>query len=339
MNKDIKVSIIVPIFKVEDYIEETIISIIDQTYLNYECILVDDCSPDNSIRIAEKIIAENNVSEKFRVVRHKENRGLSVARNTGINESVGDYCFFIDSDDRLYPNSIETLVDLAVKYPKSDLLVGNIDLEDPNDFRYWFHFSKNKFPEYSEDTALIKKIMLHWTFPTIANNKMVRRSFVLENDLFFLEGVIHEDEHWRWLIHKSVKAIAFTDVSTYWYRTLREGSIMNNPDFTKSLLSKIRIYENMSLYGDSEVDVCYAIHFLPYETKIKSWNSTSGKKEVLTQIESTIETLKINKVDKRLIRNLSFFRLPIWFMNNRFFAKIYSEYEKRNRLEYNSMFS
>ena len=88
------VSIIIPVYNVAEYIEKCLYSVIQQKTYNIECILVDDCGTDNSIEIAEKIINQYNGPISFKLLHHNHNRGLSAARNTGINIATGDYVFF-----------------------------------------------------------------------------------------------------------------------------------------------------------------------------------------------------------------------------------------------------
>lgn len=331
------ISIIIPVFNVEHYIEDSLLSVLEQTCQDFECILVDDCSTDNSIAVAEKIINESGHADMFRIIKQDKNQGVSAARNSGLRIATGDYVLFIDSDDKLFPNAIEVFKSFVVKYPGVDAVQGNFQLEDPSDFRNLIHLEKGSFPEYQNDPKVISKIMLHWSFPIVANNRLVRRSLIFENNLFFKEGIIHEDEHWRWLIRRFIKSLAITDVCTYWYRTSSSGSIMNNPDFTKSVLSKIDIFEFIALHGDSENDICFDVHFLPYDLKIKCWKNVHDKSAVNAKLDKVVDSLTAANVDKRLIRNLKLFRLPVWLMDNRFFAKAYHEYEKRNGLTYESI--
>ena len=109
----IKVSIIVPVYNVEDYIERCMLSIIDQTYPNIECIIVDDCTPDNSITIIQSLLQQYNGTISFKILKHTTNKGLSESRNTGTEKATGDYIYYLDSDDELTPNCIEHLVDIA----------------------------------------------------------------------------------------------------------------------------------------------------------------------------------------------------------------------------------
>ena len=98
----INISIIVPVYNVEQYISRCIRSIIDQdnSHAIIECLFVDDCSPDNSIQIVRSIVDQYNGNIYFKILIHTENKGLSVARNTGIEAAKGDYILFVDPDFR-----------------------------------------------------------------------------------------------------------------------------------------------------------------------------------------------------------------------------------------------
>lgn len=105
-----KISIIIPVYNVEEYIAECLQSVMRQTYQgSIECILVDDCGKDHSIAVAEQQIAKYLGPIEFRILHHKRNRGLSVARNTGLDAATGEYIYFLDSDDIIDSNSMEIL--------------------------------------------------------------------------------------------------------------------------------------------------------------------------------------------------------------------------------------
>ena len=105
-----KVSIIIPIYNVETYIEECLQSVMRQTYKGMiECILVDDCGTDNSMKIMEQLIEVYNGPIEFKVLHHEHNRGLSAARNTGMDAACGDYVYFLHSDDWISDDCIERL--------------------------------------------------------------------------------------------------------------------------------------------------------------------------------------------------------------------------------------
>lgn len=99
-----RVSIIVPVYKVERYVERCLQSVTAQTYEDIECICVNDGTPDNSFEVVKRFVAEHGSENKkisFILVEHDQNKGLSEARNIGIRQASGDYVFFLDSDDAL----------------------------------------------------------------------------------------------------------------------------------------------------------------------------------------------------------------------------------------------
>ena len=101
-----EITVVMPVYKVEKYVSECLDSIINQTFDCFECIIIDDCSPDNSMRLIEEKLAGYKGNISFRIVRNERNEGVSAARNKGIELSRGGYLFFIDSDDILYENCL-----------------------------------------------------------------------------------------------------------------------------------------------------------------------------------------------------------------------------------------
>ena len=123
-----RISIVVPVYNVEPYIAECVQSVMNQTYQgSMECVVVNDCGTDRSMAIAEKLIACYKGTIEFKVLHHEQNQGISVARNTGIEASTGDYVFFLDSDDTISSDCIDYLVSL-MKEGEFDIAVGNHDL-------------------------------------------------------------------------------------------------------------------------------------------------------------------------------------------------------------------
>ena len=106
----VRISIIVPIYNVEPYIERCLRSVMIQTYSNIECILVDDCTLDNSMKICDCLLGNYIGPIEFKVLHHDHNRGLSAARNTGTDAATGEYIFYLDSDDEITPDSISLMV-------------------------------------------------------------------------------------------------------------------------------------------------------------------------------------------------------------------------------------
>lgn len=217
-----KVSIIIPVYNVAPYIERCLDSIVAQTFQDIECILVDDCGTDNSVEIAQHYI--NNYYGKilFRFIHHKKNQGLSGARNTGIQEATSEWLYFLDGDDSIIPDCLTILFALQKKYPDADFVQGNLLNEDGGKSHYGF----NHIPEYCNTPTTIEDLMLRRVI-TSAWNRLIRRSLLIENNIYFPIGMIHEDMYWIYFLSKYVHAAAFTNIGTYIYFT-NEDSIMTS---------------------------------------------------------------------------------------------------------------
>lgn len=219
----IKVSLIVPVYKVERYIERCLESIIRQSYPNIECIFIDDCSPDNSMELITQKLCNYTGTIQFKIVHHEVNKGLSEARNTGVKCSTGNYLYFLDSDDELVPNAIEEFKKIAETYPDVQLIQGNAYFAPGYE---WLSIPAT-LSSYYEDSLLIKKIMLSKVIPPTSWNKLISRTFFVKNDLWFKAGIIHEDEYWNFFAAKHIQTLAVCRQPTYVYY-INDGSIMNS---------------------------------------------------------------------------------------------------------------
>lgn len=115
MNQSVKVSILVPFYKVEKYVGRCVDSLFSQTYTNIEYVFVNDCTPDNSMEVINEYIDKYGVSDKCRMIVHEQNQGISASRNDCLDNMTGDYFLFVDSDDYIDKDMVELLVDAAVK--------------------------------------------------------------------------------------------------------------------------------------------------------------------------------------------------------------------------------
>lgn len=240
----IKISIIVPVYNVEPYIRECFSSIAVQTYKGeMECIFVDDCGQDKSVKILKELIADYHGCISFSIIHHAHNKGLSGARNTGIRHATGDYLYFLDSDDTITPDCIDRLVALVEKYPGVEVVQGSakskIDV---------LCLEGRNLKEYYHNYKWIRQSFLQrYTIPVTAWNKLVKRQFILNNNLYFEEGVIHEDELWNFFLAKHVRKIAFYKKNTYNYRENPNGIVKSIVDQQKTFAPIIRrMYDNMS---------------------------------------------------------------------------------------------
>ncbi len=219
------VSIIIPVFNVSPYIERCLGSVLKQDFTPLECILVDDATPDDSMDKVKALLSVYQGPITFKLIRHEVNKGLSAARNSGILESTGDYLFFLDGDDALMDSGIAILANLAIKSGNPDLVQGSSILIGEKNGNDRYQIQKN-VPEYTTNRVWLRKQLLkRKKIPVTAWNKLIRRDFIVNNQLFYKEGVWHEDEHWTFFSASKVSSMAFCPIPTYQH-FITSGSIM-----------------------------------------------------------------------------------------------------------------
>lgn len=234
------VSIIIPTYNVASYIIECLESVASQTYRgSLECIVVDDCGTDDSIALADNFIQHYSGKIDFRILHRQKNGGLSAARNTGLNEAKGEFVYFLDSDDYITPDCIESLVKVAKLFPNVEIVQGGI-VNTKGTIIY--DSTRFKTPQLLEDRKDIYSKLVFGELPVSSWNKLIRRDFLKENSIDFYEGVIHEDVDFLYKIAAKVTSFALCPVNTYIYRTQREGSILSTTNDDRSTQSRILVY-------------------------------------------------------------------------------------------------
>lgn len=239
------VSIIVPVYNVEKYIVECLDSISAQTYKGHiECILVDDCSTDNSVNVIRHYIEENRNHVDFQVILQQKNQRQGIARNVGMQKSSGDYILFVDSDDVIASDCLETMFGQLEKYPNADYVLCGMKDMDGN-----ISYSPIGYPEYVDDKKwlLRKSLFPEGGIPPGPVNKLIRKSLIVENDISFPGKVIYEDVQFSFLLGVYAKAVCFCEKTTYYYRTNREGSTVTTTarNLALGLESRITLLCNM----------------------------------------------------------------------------------------------
>lgn len=240
-----KVSVIIPVFRVSAYIERCIASVAHQTFTDVECLMIDDASDDDSIERAATWLRDHTGPIHFRTILHDRNVGLSAARNTGILAAQGDYLFFLDGDDALPIDSLERLMQVATRFPDVDMVQGGSEIigSTDNNQRYLL---RQRLPDFSSDEAWIGKSLLERKLiPVTSWNKLIRRTWLMDNNLLFKEGLLHEDEHWTYMAAAFVHSMAFCKETTYSH-FVNEGSIMRS-QADKSIQSWMVILEECVL--------------------------------------------------------------------------------------------
>lgn len=221
------ISIIVPIYKVEPYLRRCLDSIVNQTYTNSEIILVDDGSPDNCPQICDEYATKDNRI----TVLHKENGGLSDARNIGTLNASGDFLYYLDSDDELPLNAIGIMVATLKNHPKAEIIIGKMHCPQNEALYSEQLFNSTRIFDNNKDVRA-HFFSLDNRLPVNACNKLISRKFLLENNLFFKKGIIHEDNLWTFFVVQSAKYVACINQDTY-IRHLNPGSITTDSSSEK----------------------------------------------------------------------------------------------------------
>ena len=228
MNSKPLVSAIIPIYNTEDFLETCVNSVLKQTYDNVEIILVDDGSPDSCPEICDRLASEN---ENITVI-HKENGGLSDARNVGIKAAMGDFICFLDSDDYWdEEDALEYLVNIALS-EDADVVTYGLKKVRASDGSF---VSEKRYEldniENLTSVELLEKMIRESKLNISACLKLIKRRFLIENELYFKVGIKTEDLEWAIRLFACEPEISVYSHSFYVYRIGRTGSITSTKDY------------------------------------------------------------------------------------------------------------
>ncbi|CAK7027752.1 glycosyltransferase [Fusobacterium varium] len=292
-----ELSIIVPIYNVEDYLEECLKSLYNIKNIKLEIILVNDGSKDNSFKIMEKF---KEIYPEKTVLINKENGGLSSARNAGMKAAVGEYISFIDSDDFIDVDEFEKFFKEGQK-DKLDVMVGNMRYyipEKTGDSLFRSDVVKN--------SGIVNGIDFFWNLfqkPKCFREEVVddiyKREFLVKNNIWFNENIVHEDSEFTPLVYLKAEKVKYIDRAFYFYRQ-RTGSIMNKVS-EKSIVSLESICEkffieckNLDSIKGKEVLSSLILSF--YSVVVyKRYNGAGDWKRVHKRYKELYRELKNNK--------------------------------------------
>ena len=216
-----KVSVIIPVYRVEKFIEKCAASLFSQTLDDVEFIFVDDASPDNSMAVLEKCIQQYPQRKaQIRMLTHKENKGLPAARNTGLAVASGEYVFHCDSDDFVEPDMLETLYDEAKK-KDADIVWCDWYLSFEHNERYM------KQPDYATPMEALKA-MLAGLMKFNVWNKLVRRRLYVDNQIAFPAGYAMGEDMTMMLLFAVAGRVAYIPQAFYHYVKLNTEAYSQN---------------------------------------------------------------------------------------------------------------
>lgn len=254
-----KFSVIIPVYNVEKYLDECVHSVLAQDFQDYEIILVNDGSTDNSGKKCD-VYAEKYSQIK---VIHKENGGLSDARNFGIKEAKGDYLIFLDSDDFWQGKNIFLDINQIIEREKPDLILYGLTFYYGDEVFAPFDFTKEKVIN-NDFVEQSKYLISDNKYGFYACNKIVKRDIILNNDLFFIKGRLSEDMPWNYELVNYIKTFSIYSSNFYFYRQNRDGQITQtiNPKNVKDI--EIVLLENLPKLTNQDVLYDFKIKYLFY---------------------------------------------------------------------------
>ena len=230
-----KVSVIIPVYNTERYLEECLDSICGQTYKNIEIILINDGSTDNSLKICESYKSKDNRI----IIINKENTGVSDSRNIGIEKSTGKYIFFLDSDDYLEKNTIENMVKKANGY---NMVICGMNIKYINTLK-----TSNLKYRTIDNNKCIEDVVNNMQIGGFAWNKLFEKEIISLNGLKFNKNIsMCEDLLFVVNYLKNSKNILILDENLYYYR-IRKSSLTTNKN-SKRLKSIIYVYKEIYDY-------------------------------------------------------------------------------------------
>lgn len=307
-----KFSVIIPMYNVENYIEKCILSVLNQTFTDYEIIVVDDGATDRSAERAEKLAKAN--PHRIKLI-HQENRGLGGARNTGLANATGEYIWFIDSDDSIKQNALEE-IDAFIEKNDVQMVIFDYCTVDENENvlnmvcgydKSGEIFSMEKYPE-----------MLF--MPNSACNKIYARSLFEKTNVIFPQREWFEDLSTIIKIYPYIEKVGYLNQCFYFYFQ-RSGSIMynKNTDRNREIISAveslINFYKENNLYDKYKDELEYLAVLHVYMLASVRVIKADYKSKLLDEFKTYIKTkfpsyhdnkyvLKMSRKEKLIIKLL-----------------------------------
>lgn len=272
----VRFTVAISAYNIENYVKRAIDSVLNQTFKNYELLVIDDCSTDSTMEVIKQI-----VGQEAKILQTKKNSGTAAAsRNIAIENAKGEYLLFLDGDDELYSNETLKEIDEHIKENTYDIIY--LGYENVGHTENYYRIS-NK-----ENSTREARLICDESFSV--SSKVWNVEFLRNNNIRFKEGMYYEDELF------SIKSNILSKVTTYGefpifkYHRNREGSVMTKPTIKKCSDWYRMVAEVTDLYGITpEEDKKYLLSFLKNESD-----------SIPLRVENIIEALRENRKTKVL---------------------------------------
>lgn len=242
MEDETEISIIVPIYNTEKYLQDCLQSVLNQTFRNYEVICIDDASTDGSGNIVEMYAQKDN---RITLCRNKFNRGQAFSRNVGIRKAKGRYIYFLDSDDMIEQGALERMYCAAEK-EKLDILYFDAKIIFENEamqkkYKWISYTRRGNYDRVFEGGDLFCKFMDEADWQASPPQQFMKKSLLLDNHIVYEEGIIHEDVLFSFMTIMSAHRCAVIPDQLF-IRRFRENSTMTSPKNMDHFKGKLRCY-------------------------------------------------------------------------------------------------
>lgn len=317
------VSIVIPAYNAEQYIEECVNSILKQSYSNLEIIIVNDGSIDNTSNIVRKIAKQDNRI----IVIDKLNEGAPKARNLGIEKSHGEYILFFDADDFMNDGCIKTMVTTIEKY-NADVYVGSYchcDEKGNLIRKFLYKATKEKISAKN-----INKVLLINPLP---GNKLYKSKVIKENNIRFSNVMIGQDLNFFLKYLSEINFIFYDSTISFCYRIL-QNSISRT--YTEKILDILKSLDNVKEFYYSKekkffienIDIVYLNH-INVQMKKTAFMEKTKRKYVLKELKESRKRVKMHIANKYYIKEFiryDFFSFLIFLLDNNIFEKKIKDY-------------
>ncbi|KAA8997971.1 glycosyltransferase [Paenibacillus spiritus] len=250
-----KVSVVIPVYNVERYLDECLQSVIGQTLTDIEVICINDASTDNSMDILEKFRTND---KRIQIITHPRNRGLSSARNTGLSRASGKYIYFLDSDDYIVPEAMEELFNKAESgvldavFFEAELLYEDDQLK--TQFIGYKEEFRHSYERVMSGSELFPLLVYRGEWFGSVCRQFWNREFLITRSFDFYENIIHEDELFSFLTLLSAERVECVH-KKYFVRRLRQKSIMTSGATKRNFIGLfITICEMLDYWKGQEID-------------------------------------------------------------------------------------
>lgn len=314
---DIKVSILVPVYKVDKYIERCVRSLFEQTYENVEFIFVNDCTPDKSVDILKSVLDEYpQQKSKTKIINHDKNRGVAAARNTLLKNASGDYILWVDSDDYIIKNAVEILVARVIE-TNADIICFGTTVHSVNGNKQLNLFDKTTPNELILDLLSGRILTVLW-------GNMFRHRLFIDNNVSFIEGLdIGED---MLVIVKLIyysKVISIEKSILYYYDDTNDNSLVRSFSIEKSEMT-IAILDMLEDFLKGKLNVSMYIKERKMEAllSVLYGSCLSGDRQKYNEAKSILESIDWKNIRNRKSSLYLFFMICNCFFINCIWAHI-----------------